>query len=765
MTLDECWGKVLPGIEAVFVAMRSSNVSLSKSEYMTMYATAYDYCTASRNPTKATAVATKGAQLSGRDLYLRIKGFLATFCNEGCQEAQKQPRGEGLLKFFTEAWGSYTTSSRVLNNLFSYLNRHWVRREVEEGNKEVCEIYRLAMIVWKENILFTIHEQLIDAVLELIEKERMGETINTRLVSGVVECLVALGHEGDEFDKYTGALAVYKRYFEDQFLNRTDAFYKVESEAFLANNPITEFMKKIEKRLEEEKRRVGVYLHASTEHELSTRCEHVMIKANLAALTTEFQGLLDADRTDDLGRMFLLIQRVPQGLDPLRSTLEAHVHNMGSQAVAKLGDKMNSASTEDPKEYVETILQVHAKYQKLVDEAFKNEPTFVAALDKACRQFTNDNVVTKAAKSASKSAELLAKHADALLKKAEEELDRHLDDIMTVFKYIEEKDVFQKFYSKFLAKRLVNFSSASEDAEANMISKLKQTCGYDYTSKLQRMFNDVGISKDINTKFKDHLDKSTKMDVDFNVQVLTSGSWPFTKGPDMNLPVELVRCVDRFTTFYAQNHQGRKLTWLFQLAKGELKTLYTVKQSSKTEEGAAAAAETKVAKKPQPYIFQASTVQMVMLLQYNSNSSLTLDDFVSSTGMKTELLEPQLESLVKMKILVLKDGAYTLYTKYNNKKLKVKIDQPIKAEVKEEADATMKDVDEDRKLIIQACIVRVMKTRNVLQHTMLMDETIKQLSARFKPKVQMIKKCIDLLIEKEYMRRVEGKRDEYAYIA
>ncbi len=46
---------------------------------------------------------------------------------------------------------------------------------------------------------------------------------------------------------------------------------------------------------------------------------------------------------------------------------------------------MNSASTEDPKEYVETILQVHAKYQKLVDEAFKNEATFVAALDKVRR--------------------------------------------------------------------------------------------------------------------------------------------------------------------------------------------------------------------------------------------------------------------------------------------------------------------------------------------------------------------------------------------
>lgn len=44
---------------------------------------------------------------------------------------------------------------------------------------------------------------------------------------------------------------------------------------------------------------------------------------------------------------------------------------------------------------------------------------------------------------------------------------------MVVFKYIEDKDVFQKFYSKMLGKRLVQHMSASDDAEASMISKLK----------------------------------------------------------------------------------------------------------------------------------------------------------------------------------------------------------------------------------------------------------------------------------------------------
>ena len=44
---------------------------------------------------------------------------------------------------------------------------------------------------------------------------------------------------------------------------------------------------------------------------------------------------------------------------------------------------------------------------------------------------------------------------------------------MIVFKYIEDKDVFEKFYCKMLAKRLVHQMSVSDDAEASLISKLK----------------------------------------------------------------------------------------------------------------------------------------------------------------------------------------------------------------------------------------------------------------------------------------------------
>ncbi len=60
---------------------------------------------------------------------------------------------------------------------------------------------------------------------------------------------------------------------------------------------------------------------------------------------------------------------------------------------------------------------------------------------------------------------------------------------MILFKYLEDKDVFQMFYTNKISKRLIHGVSASDTSEASMISKLKEACGFDYTVKLQRMFS------------------------------------------------------------------------------------------------------------------------------------------------------------------------------------------------------------------------------------------------------------------------------------
>ena len=270
-------------------------------------------------------------------------------------------------------------------------------------------------------------------------------------------------------------------------------------------------------------------------------------------------------------------------------------------------------------------------------------------MDKACKIFVNDNCVTRIKKenNLARTPQLLAYYCDSLLKKTnaassdDTDLEKQIADVMIIFRFIQDCEVFLKFFSQKFACRLVGGTSISDEAETSMISKFKEEKGFEFTSKLQKMFSDIGVSKEINIRFRkfmENLHSSSDKFLDFNALVLTSGSWPLKEAPTLTLPHELEVCRKNFTEFYSSSNQGKKLQWLTQqgVSKGELMTGCFSKR----------------------YNLTSSSLQISILMLFNKRELYTVEELLANTNISANLLNGNLDLLVKFKILVRSDAGY-----------------------------------------------------------------------------------------------------------
>lgn len=120
-------------------------------------------------------------------------------------------------------------------------------------------------------------------------------------------------------------------------------------------------------------------------------------------------------------------------------------------------------------------MELHEKYKPIVLDVFNNDFYFSQALDTAFTIIVNHKLEEN---QSSKAPEYLSKYCDKLLRKSckgmsEAEIDEKLFQSITIFKYIDEKDVFQNIYQTHLAKRLIHQQSLPTVGEEGMINNLK----------------------------------------------------------------------------------------------------------------------------------------------------------------------------------------------------------------------------------------------------------------------------------------------------
>uniref|UniRef100_A0A1D1YZF6 Cullin-3B n=1 Tax=Anthurium amnicola TaxID=1678845 RepID=A0A1D1YZF6_9ARAE len=668
--------------------------------------------------------------------HILYSGLVATmtFHLKEISKSVEAAQGDLFLEELNNKWGEHNKALQMIRDILMYMDRTYV------STHDKTPVHELGLSLWGEHIIHTesIRSRLINTLLEQIYRERAGEVINRGLMRNITKMLSDLGS------------SVYQEDFEKPFLEVSASFYSAESQRFIECCDCGEYLKKAERRLIEEMERVAHYLDPKSEPKITSVVEREMIANHMQRLVhMENSGLVNMlvdDKYEDLGRMYSLFRRVPNGLSAIRDVMTSHLREKGKQLVT------DPERLRDPVDFVQRLLDEKDKHDKIISLAFNNDKTFLNALTSSFEYFINLN---------NRSPEFISLYVDDKLRKglkgvSEEDVEIALDKVMTLFRFLQEKDMFEKYYKQHLAKRLLSGKTVSDDAERSLIVKLKTECGYQFTSKLEGMFTDLKTSQDTMQGFYASQYSDTGDGPSLAVQVLTTGSWPMQPSATCNLPAELVSVCEKFRTHYLGTHTGRRLSWQTNMGTADLKATFG---------------------KNQKHELNVSTYQMCVLMLFNSADCLTYKEIEQATEIPASDLKRCLQSLacVKGKNVLRKepmskdiadDDAFYFNDKFTSKYYKVKIGTvAAQKDTEPEKLETRQRVEEDRKPQIEAAIVRIMKSRRVLDHNNIVAEVTKQLQSRFLPNPVIIKKRIESLIEREFLERDKVDRKLYRYLA
>ncbi|KAF0884853.1 CUL4A protein, partial [Crocuta crocuta] len=630
-----------------------------------------------------------------------------------------------FLKKINTCWQDHCRQMIMIRSIFLFLDRTYVLQ-----NSMLPSIWDMGLELFRNHIISDkmVQSKSIDGILLLIERERNGEAVDRSLLRSLLSML--------------SDLQVYKDSFEVRFLEETNCLYAAEGQRLMQEREVPEYLNHVSKRLEEEGDRVITYLDHSTQKPLIACVEKQLLGEHLTAILQKgLDQLLDENRVPDLTQMYQLFSRVKGGQQALLQHWSEYIKTFGTTIVI---------NPEKDKDMVQDLLDFKDRVDHVIEVCFQRNEKFINLMKESFETFIN--------KRPNKPAELIAKHVDSKLRAGnkeatDEELERILDKVMIIFRFIHGKDVFEAFYKKDLAKRLLVGKSASVDAEKSMLSKLKHECGAAFTSKLEGMFKDMELSKDIMVQFKQasSICFADPGCIDLTVNILTMGYWPTYTPMEVHLTPEMVKLQEIFKTFYLGKHSGRKLQWQTTLGHAVLK------------------AEFKEGKKE----FQVSLLQTLVLLMFNEGDGFSFEEIKLATGIEDGELRRTLQSLAcgKARVLVkspkgkeVEDGdTFTFNGEFKHKLFRIKINQIQMKETVEEQASTTERVFQDRQYQIDAAIVRIMKMRKTLSHNLLVSELYNQLKFPVKP--GDLKKRIESLIDRDYMERDKDNPNQYHYVA
>jgi len=435
---------------------------------------------------------------------------------------------------------------------------------------------------------------------------------------------------------------------------------------------------------------------------------------------------------------------------------------------------------------------IYERYQTLVHEALEDDSAFMMALDKGMTSFINSVDIAPSLLALFFDSLLNVSHARKLYRgEGDDATDALVERGIRVFRYVSGKDMFERVYCSKLACRAILESSVSLEKEEATLLRLRETCGYVYTSRLQRMLADVVVCKDDYEAYLEEMSNRDLKPMETSVLIMSNGAWPLrfsgTRAifhhrkresglfssvagnsestarlsramKSANFPPHLGRLDTAFGEFYNKRHPGRKFSWVHSLSRVVIRAHW----DSGTAE------------------LETTITQASVLLLFNSSCSWSAGDAEAELSLGIDVIQDILLVFQRIGVLEPTTGAsYRVASKPPKRRGCIRIVAAAGgigiADASEDGvggersgsvlDLARGEAEEDRRVQVQAAIVRIMKGAKELGRNEVTRRVIEAMGGWFKPSVSDVKVALEELVEKEYLLNAGCDSQMYQYVS
>ena len=713
--------------------------SFSPNDFMTAYTICYNICTSKEN------LDSNMEETFSSILYKRHGQELKRYLTKKLMRIRDiiNENSPNLLEEFSHELEKYKIMNRWYKKFFMYLDRFHTKMDEDRHS-----LYEKGKRILKNTFYKPIWPNISSFILKKIHEEREGQVVNQVLLKSVINTIIELGSLKDS-DK-----TLYVENIEEPFLVETQKYYNIKCQSLSSLLDSVSYMREIRKFLDNEEERIKNYMDENTRKKVMTICYREMIFNYSKSIQLDAKILLDQDKLNDLGLMYELLNKV-ELTNELAFLFGTHIRELGmmvlkyrKQLIDTKKDKVSNT------EYVDKLMEIYNKYIPIIKKYFKNDSVFQKSFHASFESIMNKNIPGQVIT----NAEIMVYYCDRILKANstdlnDEDSEKLLMNILDLFMYLSDKDLFGEIYRKMMSNRLLNNRCKNMDLEKIVIGKLKIKCGSNFTRPFEGMIVDMNNNLSRMSDFKKYLGTmGIELDIGFDARVLTTGFWPTYTKIDIPMPLEFQKSIDAFHKFYESKTNHRTLNWISRLGTSIVR--FNIKKKW--------------------YDLQMTTLQAIVLALFSDPSgpeSQSFSDISNKLDMQgePEILKKLLHSFtcVKHKILekepknkVISDtDVFRVNQKFKCQQKKIRLPMASLDTI-----SNTKFINENRGLTVDAIIVRIMKSRKVLGHNDLVSDTMTQI-ALFKTNAKFIKNRINRLIDREYLERNPDDMNKYHYLA